>query len=268
MHIVAVHNWQKEEAEVAKTIAETMGTVVFEARQKISGGGPAVLASFADQQRAATLATQLSQAGVPALVIDTSVVRSRNQQLHVGHFVLGPHALQIKLSDGELCEIDYSTIELLLVAVCTAGQTQTITTETERKFSLGKTLLAGGVPMTKKVQSEKVVNIEERDETLWLYVRGGATVVFNRGAMSYEGLGDAMQFTRDLNFTHLKNELRLLAPQAGYDDRLLKRAALIRLLGPALNPETDFDLAFELLSCSLREKSTPESDSTLVDPKS
>ena len=259
MHIVAVHNWQKEEAEVAKTIAETMGIVAFEARQKISGGGPAVLASFADQQRAETLATQLSQAEVPALVIDTVAVRSLSQQLHVGQFVLSPQALQIKLSDGKLCEIDYDTIDLLLIAICSAGQKQTVATETERKFSLGKTLLAGGVPMTKKVKSEKVVNIEERDETLWLYTRGGPTVVFNRGAMSFEGLGDAMQFTRDLNFAHLKNELRRLAPQAGYDDRLLKRAAMIRLLGPALNPETDFDLAFEILSRSLREKQEPVS---------
>lgn len=254
MYIVAVHNWHKEEAEVAKVIAETMGTVAFEARQKISGGGPAVLASFADPQRAETLAAQLSQAGVPALVIDTAAVRNRSHSLHVAQFVFGPQALQIKFSDGALREIDYATIDLLLVAICGVGQKLT-TTVTERKFSLGKTLLAGGVPMTKKVQTEKVVNIEERDETLWLYVRGGATVVFNRGAMSYEGLGDAMQFTRDLNFTHLKNELRRLAPQANYDDRLLKRAALIRLLGPALSPESDIDLAFEILACSLREKS-------------
>ena len=60
MHLVAVHNWQKEEAEVAKTIAEMMGTLVYEARQKISGGGPAVLASFADLQQAQTLAGRLS----------------------------------------------------------------------------------------------------------------------------------------------------------------------------------------------------------------
>ena len=255
MHLVAVHNWQKEESEVAKTIAETMGTVVFEARQKISGGGPAVLASFAELQRAQTLADRLSQAGVPALVVDTAAVRSRNQPVRVCHFVLGEQALQIKTFAGELFVADYSAIDLLLVAICTAGQTQITSTETERKFSLGKTLLAGGVPMTKKVQNTKVVNIEERDEALWLYTREGTTVIFNRGAMNYDGLGDAMQFTRDLNFAHLKNQLRSLASQAGYDDRLLKRATMIRLLGPALNPETDFDLAFEILSRSLREKS-------------
>jgi len=263
MHLVAVHNWQEEEAEVAKTIAEAMGTVVFEARQKISGGGPAVLASFAELQRAQTLAGRLSQAGVPTLVVDAAAVRSRNQPIRACHFVLGPQALQIKTFAGELFVVDYGAIELLLVAICTAGQTQTTTTETERKFSLGKTLLAGGVPMTKKVQSEKIVNVEERDEALWLYTREGTVVIFNRGAMNYDGLGDAMQFTRDLNFAHLKNQLRSLASQAGYDDRLLKRATMIRLLGPALNPETDFDLAFEILARSLREKDLSSSGNDL-----
>jgi len=123
MHLVAVHNWQKEESEVAKTIAETMGTVVFEARQKISGGGPAVLASFAELQRAQTLADRLSQAGVPALVVDTAAVRSRNQPVRVCHFVLGEQALQIKTFAGELFVVDYGAIDLLLVAICTAGQT-------------------------------------------------------------------------------------------------------------------------------------------------
>jgi hypothetical protein len=254
MHIVAVHRWQKEEAEVAKIIAETMGSVVFEARQKISGGGPAVLASFADSDQADALTAKLSQNGIPALVIDTAVARSSNQPFHVRRFVLGPQAIQVESFDGESCDIDYSTIDLLLVATCSSGQMQTTTTETERKFSLGKTLLAGGVPMTKKVMREKIVNSEERDETLWLYAHEKAVVIFDRAVMNYDGLGEAMQLTRDLNFAHLKNELKRLAPQAGYDDRLIKRATLIRLLGSALNPEADLDLAFEVLARSLREQ--------------
>jgi hypothetical protein len=255
MHLVAVYGWREEEAVVAKTIADTMGTVVFEARQKISGGGPAVLKSFADSQQAEAMAAKLSQDGVPAFVIDTESVRNRSQPLHVRRFVLDSQALQLELFDGANCNIDYDKIALLLVAICNSGQSQTTVTETKRKFSLGKTLLAGGVPMTKKVKSETAVTLEERDETLWLYTQEQATLIFDRAAMNYDGLGDAMQFTRDLNFTHLKNELRRLAPQASYDDRLLKRAALVRVLGSALNPETDHDLAFEILARSLRKKS-------------
>ncbi len=255
MHLVVVSGWQKEEATVAETVAETMGILVFEAQQKISGGGPAVLTSFADPLQAETMAARLSQDGVPALVIDTAAVRSRSQPLQVRRFVLDSQALQLELFDGNNCDIDYGKIALLLVATCNSGQSQTTDTETKRKFSLGKTLLAGGIPMTKKVKSETTATVEERDETLWMYTQEGVKVIFDRAAMSYDGLGDAMQFTRDLNFVHLKNQLRRLAPQASYDDRLLKRAVLARLLGSALNPETDLDLAFEILARSLREKS-------------
>lgn len=254
MHIVAVHGWQKEEAVVAKAIADSLGTVIFEARQKISAGGPAVLASFADFHQAEMLAEKLSQEGVPVLVIDTGAARSRKQSFHVRRFVLEPQSLQLESFAGEVYNIDYGTIDLLLVATCNSGQTQTTNTVTERKFSLGKTLLAGGLPMTKKVKREEPVTIGERCETLWLYRHEQPTVIFDRAALSYDGLGAAMQFTRELNFTHLKNELHRLAPQANFDDRLLKRARLVRLLGPSLNPETDLDLAFEILARSLREK--------------
>lgn len=260
MHIVAVHGWQKDEALVAKTIADKLGTVAFEARQKISGGGPAVIASFADPHRAEALAATLAQDGVPALMIDTAVVRTRPQPLQVSRFVLGPQALKLESFDGECIDIDYGAVVLLLVAIRSCGQTrQTSDAVTARKFSLGKTLLAGGIPMTRQVKSGKSASIDERDETLWLYGHEGTTVVFDRAAINYNGLGGAMQFTRDLNFAQLKKELRRLAPQAVYDDRLLKRAALIRLLGPTLSPETDLDLAFEVLARSLREMPAAES---------
>lgn len=262
MFIVAVYGWQKEEALVAKTIADMLGTVVFEARQKISGGGPAVLASFADPQQAQALAANLSREGVPALLIDSAVVRSRNLTLYVHRFVPGPQTLLVESPDGTSSVIDYAAIDLLLVATGSSGQTQTTSTVTERKFSLGKTLLSGGIPMTKKVKQEVTVKVEERDETLWLYARGREPVIFGRSAMNYNGLGDAMQFTRDLNFAYLKNELRRRAPQAVYDDRLLKRPALVRLLGPALSPETDLDLAFEILARSLQEKPATASATT------
>ncbi|HKJ04546.1 MAG TPA: hypothetical protein VJ974_03030 [Geopsychrobacteraceae bacterium] len=66
MNIVAVYGWQKEEAEVA----ETIGILVFEARQKLADGGPVALATFADPTRAETLASRLSGSGVPAITID------------------------------------------------------------------------------------------------------------------------------------------------------------------------------------------------------
>lgn len=254
MHLVVGYGWQQEDAVVAETIAVALGTVAFEARQKISAGGPAVLASFADSVQAEDLAARMSQGGVPTLVVDTEAVRRRVPSFSVRRFELGSQRMQLVSFDGEQREIDCDSIELLLVAICNSGKSTVSDAEMTRKFSLGKTLLAGGVPMTKQVKTGNAVVVEQRDETLWLYAGGHTTTVFDRSAMNYEGLGNAMQFTRELNFTYLKNRLRRLAPRARYDDRLLKRAALVRLLGPALNPETDHDLAFEVLARTLGEQ--------------
>jgi hypothetical protein len=70
--------------------------------------------------------------------------------------------------------------------------------------------------------------------------------------MAYDGFGAAMKLSRELNFAYLKSELRRLCPAAGYDDRLLHRLGQVRVLGPALNPESSLDLAFDILARSLR----------------
>lgn len=261
MQIVVIYGWQQAESEVAKSIAETLGILIFEARQKIAGGGPVVLANFADQGEAEELAARLSQAKVPAFVVDSEAVRNRQRPFQVRRFVPGDQVLQIESLTGELRDLSYVSVELLLVATGSSGTSQTTATLTERKFSLGKTLLSGGVPMTSKVTSQTTMTSEERDETLWLYSTGQTVVIFDRAAINYDGLGDAMQITRELNFAHLKSELRRLAPQAVYDDRLLKRAGLVHLLGLNLSPESDLDLAFEILARSLRPEPDFYSDS-------
>lgn len=250
MHIVAIHGWQKDEDVVARIIADILGLLVFEARQKIVGGGPVVLATFADQSQAEALAARLLRDGIPALVLDTAAMRRQSQPFPVRRFVLAAQELQLESLAGEHCAIAYGTIELLLVATSSL-QRETTATVTERKFSIGKTLLAGGVPMSKKVTHQENVTSVERDETLWLYAQGRATALFARDALNYDGFGSAMQMSRDRNFAQLKNGLRSKAPQAGYDDRLLKAAGIARLLGPSLSPESNLDLACEILARSL-----------------
>lgn len=254
MYLVVLHDWKMEEGAVAILVAEKLGTVAFEVRQKLSGGSPVVIATFAGEDQARALVASLAQEDLPAFMIDTEDVRKQLSPCYVHRFVLAEGALKVESRAGDSFEIAYNTIELLLVAICKAGEIQTTGTETSRKFSLGKTLLAGGVPMTKQVKTEKIVMVEERDESLWLYTHDRALFIFDRSVMNYDGLGEAMQFTRDLNFNYLKNELKRLAPGARFDNRLLKRAAMIRLIGPALNPEVDHDLAFEILSRSMRLK--------------
>jgi hypothetical protein len=96
------------------------------------------------------------------------------------------------------------------------------------------------------------VNTEGRENIFCLYSGEKPPVIFSQTGLSYDGLGTAMKLSRELNFAHLKSELRRLCLSAVYDDRLLNRLGQVRLLGPALNPEKNLDLAFHILSRSLR----------------
>jgi len=250
MYLVAAHSWQKDEDEVAQALANSMDILIFEARQKISNGGPTVLRSYADRSQADELAARLAQVGIPVLIIDPAATR-RRRPFQVSRFRFEAQFLQLESSSGEQRDLDYNTIDLLLAAIGSSELKETTVTVTERRFSLGKTLLAGGLPMSKKVKRDKSQLVSSRDETVWLYAGGAAPAVFNRATLNFDGLADALLMTRNLNFTHLKNELRRLAPQAVYDDRLLRRASVVRLLGSTLDPERDLDLAFEIVSHSL-----------------
>lgn len=251
MHVVVIHRWQEETAELVQALAVALGITAYEMRQRMIGGGPAVVAGFADPQQARTLSAKLNQSGIATLIIDADAVRSKAGRFVVRRFELKEWLLRIEAGDGQCAEIAYGDIDLLLPGTRILGQSETITV-TERKFSLGRTILSGGIPLTKKVERQEEVNKEERENILYLYAGERPPVVLSQSGMVYDGLGAAMKLSRELNFAYLASELRRLCPAAGYDDRLLKRLGQVRLLGPAQNPETNLDLAFEILARSLR----------------
>jgi hypothetical protein len=250
MHVVAIHGWQEESAELVQSIAGALGITAYEARQRMAGGGPTVVASHADPDQARSLAGKLNEAGVATLVLDVAAVRNRADLFSVRRFELGEGSLSLEAGNGERTEIAYCEINLLLPAI---GITKTMDTKTitERKFSLGRTLMAGGLPMKKKVTRQEEVMSEERDKVLYLYAGDRLPILFSQDGMTYDGLGAAMKFSRELNFAYLTGELRRLSPAAVYDERLLKLAMQAKLLGPALNPETNLALAVEILARSL-----------------
>jgi hypothetical protein len=265
VHVVVIHGWNEETTELAQAISSAFGITVFETRQRMIGGGPTVMASFADSQQALVLVKKLNQNGIATMVVDATAVRGRAGYFIVRRFELNELSLRIETADRQRAEIPYGEIDVLLPATSIVEYSETKTV-TERKFSLGKTILAGGLPMSKKVEHQKEVATEERGKVLYLYAgRRQHPVVFSQDGMTYDGLGTAIKLSRELNFTYLISELRRLSPRASYDDRLLKRVGLARLLGPALDPETNLDLAAEILARSLRP--SPKRNNAFVQSK-
>ena len=251
MHVVAIHGWRDESAETVRAISEALGSTVFEVRQRMIGGGPAVVASFADPQQARALCGQLLQSGVASLLVDAEQVRSGSGHFVVRRFELRDAALHLEAVDGASAEVPYGEIELLLPATRIAGTTETKTVS-ERQFSLGRTILSGGIPLTKKVTRQEEVTGEDRSKLLFLFAAGGAQFVFRQSGMNYDGFGAAMKLSQELNFAFLCSELRRRCPGARFDDRLVNRLGQVRLLGPAQHFDAGLDLAAEILARSLR----------------
>jgi hypothetical protein len=253
MHVVAICNWKEESAELVQTLAGALGITVYEARPRMFGNGPAVVASFADPQPALELAGKLKQSGFATLIFDAAAVRSSAGYFIVRRFEFKKGSISIESSDGQQTETPYDEVDLLLPCTSIVGVSEQKTV-TERKLSIGKTILYGGLPMTKKVERQEAVTSEERTKVLYLYAGKRSPVIFSQIGMTFDGLGNAMKLSRELNFTHLISELQRLCTGAVYDDLLLSHMGQIRLLGPGLNSETNLNLAVEVLALCLRQR--------------
>ncbi len=251
MFVVVVYGWREETPELVQALAAALGIMAFEARQRLIGGGPSVVAGFADLQQARELAGKVSRDGIKTLVVDATAVRMRSGILIARRFEFAERALKIETGSGQQAVIPYAEMELLLqgTSVVSYSETKTVV---ERKFSMGKTLLAGGIPMTSKAERQEEVSREESELLLYLYALGRPATVFSLNGLNYDGFGAEMKLSRKLNFSHLLSQLRLHAPDAAYDDRLLSKGSQVRLLGPAQGRETSLDLAAEILARCLR----------------
>jgi hypothetical protein len=247
MFVVAIYGWREETPEMAQALAGALGIIVFEARQRLIGGGPSVVAGFADQQQARVLAEKVDRVGIKALIVDAAAVRLRSCFFIVRRFKFEDRVLIIEAHDGQQETLPYAEMELILTGTSVVGSSETKTI-VEKKFSMGKTLLAGGIPMTKKVKRQEEVFSGESEQILYLYTHDRPTAVFSLNGMNYDGFGAEMKLSRKLNFSHLISQLHLHAPGAAFDDRLLNRNSQVRLLGSALGREASLDLAAEILA--------------------
>lgn len=260
MHVVAVHGWKQQTPELIQAIAEVQQKTAYEVQQRIIGGSPSVIAAFADPAMAENLAAGLEKRGIAAMVMDADAVHAGIDYIQVYRFEITDTALHIWTVEDDHAEVPYGKIRVMIAGTSTCTETVTKTVE-QRKISVGKTILAGGIPIPKTVKHTETSESLQHSRFLYMYVgRRPQPLIFSQDGMTYEGLGDAIQISHVLNFNYLISVLRKRCPSAVYDERLLKRIGLVRLLGPTIDPDTNLDLAAEILSHSLRSTSGLQGD--------
>lgn len=251
MHVVVIDGWQEVSGELAGALASALGATAYEARQRLIGGPPAVAACCAGPEPAREVAVKLQEGGFQGFVVDAAKLDSGGEPVVARRFLPGERGMAVEAGNGQGGEVAYADIELLLRVSRITAQT-TVMTTSERRLSVGRAALTGGLAVTKKVKGEEEVTSEEREEVLYLFAAGRSPLAFAENGLNYGGLGAQMQPSRERNFLCLVNELRRRAASARYDERLLRRAAQAHLLGPLLSPERHLPLAVAILARSLK----------------
>jgi len=209
----------------ADLLAQAAGIVnknLYDVRLLLSGNMPRLVAHFGDLHEAEAAARSLTALGLTALVCRDSDLRKPQEDFH-GH--------TLKFGDGEVLFLDrsgrrkaVSSAGVSIILRGTTGiRTETEGTTTRTKFSLGATVLTGGIPVWRKVKERATDISVQVVHFARLYGPESAdhTVELTQHGMDYSFLGADKAPSSMANFNTVIRRIREAFPQACFDDRLI-----------------------------------------------
>lgn len=204
----------------ASALGARQGISAYEARTRLAGEFPRVVAVLADRALADEQAGGLRADGMAAAVLDgDDVAHDRGRDVALS-LAFGPDALTATMRDGRTREVTYASVGLLIHGVRT-GVATSVEESTVKSFSAGRAILTGGLSMrtTKTVTTTKTT--EQREA--FVYVRdGGPELALYERSMNYAFLGGGLAPSSMANFTTVLAALRTRCAGARYDGRLTR----------------------------------------------
>lgn len=253
MLVLAIYNLRGNEALLARELAAVLQRTVYEASSRVRapGGGPSVIARFADPRAAHDAASLLRTHGFDTLLLGEEEIEDDARRFVVRGFELGAEELTVE-SNGARLAVPYQDVELLVRGIRIALHQPAAPPPTQ-KLSLMRAALTGGLMLTKSVRAPRQPPVEEREGFLHVYARGTPPLAWREGKLNYRSLGKALLPSRHANFAQVVAELRRRCPAAAYDERLATRAGQAQLLGPTLSAEEHLDVAISVLAAAMRK---------------
>jgi hypothetical protein len=206
----------------APALAADLGVTAYEARLLLAAGLPAVVKTTPDRALALELLGKIRARAHGAVACDASAVIASSAMVPMTRFALRDDGVAV-LDEGG-AHLPYDDV-LALVAAVHRLHADTTTTSRETKFSMQRTLLTGGIALTKTVMKETRTAKDERDGVLYVFRRSGATPwLLREHGTSWSGLSHVAP-TEAENYRAVVAALRARAVGATFDDRLVTRKA-------------------------------------------
>ncbi len=207
------------EAEV-RGLAPVLSASAYELRLALAAVPPVVLASTEDANRARELVTLLRARGHGAVACDGSSVASSDDMISPREFRFEPNGFVGEGPGFGTASIAYA--DVLLIAEAThARQEEKSEEHTQKKLSLTRSVLTGGLVNTKTTTVSSRKTTEERERVLYVIHRSGqGHVLLREYRLRYTGLESRIGRTVAENFATLRSTLVAGASGARFDDRL------------------------------------------------
>ena len=223
MHVVAVTRWGKPLEAELPALAARLGVVAYDLRLRLAGGLPSLFARVEHEPEASAHVEFLRTRGHGAVACAADAVPGPSDQVVPVDFELQSTVLRGLSNGGRRFEVIYDDILAMVHAACVVSSEQTVTTQ-EKKLSLGRAVLSGGMVLRKKVDRVEKTVTAEQEPVIYMFCRSQpAPYVWKERTLRYDGLSEDRQLTTAANFACLSARLRALAPSALHDERLLTR---------------------------------------------
>lgn len=247
--LVGITNLQEGPEVLAPTLAKALGQTLHEGLTRLrgAGSGPIVIGVHQNRAQADAMTEALTGAGFTVVTVDDEDFAREAACLVVRRFAFTSEGLRAEAAGGESLMIAPQDIRFILKGTGIISHEVTEKTQ-EKKFSAGLAIATQGLVTSTTVNKTKVTTVQEREGFAHVYTAAGRVVEFRETRVDYSSLGDLRKPTRLLNFAWTVSELRRMAPESPYDERLLTRNLQAQLLGPILSPEKHIMNACALLA--------------------
>ncbi|MEP6862365.1 MAG: hypothetical protein ABJE66_17200 [Deltaproteobacteria bacterium] len=203
----------------AKALATDLGATPYETRMKLAAGLPAIVLSTTDAEAANRLAGQLRARKHRASVCRAGEVVAASAMVSMRTFHMDGEGL-----DTGVEQVRWSDLSAIVHAR-TPQQTEHHETVKEKKFSLGRAVMSGGLVLSKTVKREVTTHGESSEHVLYLFrASGDIPWLMREHGTNYSGLGTALDPTSTRNFMQAIELFRRRAPHARFDDSLVRRS--------------------------------------------
>lgn len=231
---------------VVAEVARGVGRSSAEVRQRIAlaGDDPVVLGVQRDAERAHATVMSLRAHGLPAMALP---IHGAAANLVVARsFVLADDRLRVVSREQHAADLVFAEVDAI-VAACRFDRPSPAV-EPPQPVAAGHRI--AGHAFAAYTQGKVRAPAPSHERVVYLFA-GDRSCVLREHDLQYQGLGADLQPSRGANFRTLVRRVRDRCPRAALDERLLRAAAQVHILGPMVAIDVNLELAAALVASVL-----------------